>query len=489
MTRLIRIMTVTFILVIIAGITTLSAQSVTFDVEDLQGLTRWHPQPGPFMFYHVVMGQQLPFFAWTGIDWDPERTTSSLVDTEGLDDLIDDDDELSLYMSGFDLHSFSHINVINPDEPVREGEKGDFRIYTGGYGYIKVNGQQVIEFKNLQVEVLVYYPDHVLPTPGPGDYTEAYGFGDINTENSAAEWVEKIAPDTGQVDFIFESFTSHIDEPDYYDGTIRIEGKEHKTEVASHIFDDDDRIVDFLNEVGLKFDFDYIEPPHKNGSRREDSAVKTMVAYQIFDDSGESLPDDIPSFNSQYYYRIDAVAGDFKCDIIFDLSRLSGLPDDLQEIVILKRPVTGCPDISWEKMTESLEVVSHDPPRIRIKGIKQFGEMAIGSLQEGTLPVDFTGNEPETAVLKGAFPNPFNIGTNISFYLAEPAEVTIDIYNTRGQLIKRLADNKNFCTGERHIVRWDGQDKDGSTVSTGVYLYLIQTGSGFRDSEKMLLLK
>lgn len=40
--------------------------------------------------------------------------------------LIIVDDEVALYMSGFDLHSFSHINVVDPGEPIEEGKNRRF---------------------------------------------------------------------------------------------------------------------------------------------------------------------------------------------------------------------------------------------------------------------------------------------------------------------------------------------------------------------------
>ena len=44
------------------------------------------------------------------------------------------------------------------------------------------------------------------------------------------------------------------------------------------------------------------------------------------------------------------------------------------------------------------------------------------------------------------------------------------------------------ATGE-YTVRWDGKDANGQRLSSGVYFYRIETGAGFRDSKKLILLK
>jgi hypothetical protein len=91
-------------------------------------------------------------------------------------------------------------------------------------------------------------------------------------------------------------------------------------------------------------------------------------------------------------------------------------------------------------------------------------------------------------------PNPFNPETVIRFALSEASHVEITIYNTRGQVIRRLL-SQNSAAGE-HAVKWDGRDQSGRSVSSGVYLYEIQAGdpsagSGqrFRQVKKMSLLR
>lgn len=71
------------------------------------------------------------------------------------------------------------------------------------------------------------------------------------------------------------------------------------------------------------------------------------------------------------------------------------------------------------------------------------------------------------------YPNPFNPSTHIMLYLPEAAATTLKIYNLKGQLIETLIDAK-LAAGE-HSFTWNGQNSEGEQVSTGIYLYRLQT--------------
>ncbi len=93
---------------------------------------------------------------------------------------------------------------------------------------------------------------------------------------------------------------------------------------------------------------------------------------------------------------------------------------------------------------------------------------------------------PTTTALRGNYPNPFNPETAISFDMKEAGNVSIDIYNVKGQKVKTLA-NDHYNAG-RHSVIWDGVDDNNSSVSSGVYFYKMQSGT-YTKSKKMILMK
>jgi len=68
----------------------------------------------------------------------------------------------------------------------------------------------------------------------------------------------------------------------------------------------------------------------------------------------------------------------------------------------------------------------------------------------------------------GVFPNPFNPHTTVSFALNHPEPVRITIYDVSGRPLATLVDAR-LPAGD-HQARWDGRDKVGNRVASGVYL-------------------
>ena len=84
------------------------------------------------------------------------------------------------------------------------------------------------------------------------------------------------------------------------------------------------------------------------------------------------------------------------------------------------------------------------------------------------------------------YPNPFNPITSFVYDLPSQSQVKISIYNTLGHEIKTLV-NREQNYGS-YTIHWDGNDKYGNKVSSGVYLYHLNANS-FNYTRRMLLLK
>ncbi len=93
---------------------------------------------------------------------------------------------------------------------------------------------------------------------------------------------------------------------------------------------------------------------------------------------------------------------------------------------------------------------------------------------------------PYVTELGRAFPNPFNPETNIEFTLSKEQQVTLDLYNIRGQFIKSLI-NDVLEVG-RYQVIWNGTNIHGNRVGSGVYLYRMQAGS-YSETKKVIMIK
>ncbi|GEM_PF-1563428 len=99
---------------------------------------------------------------------------------------------------------------------------------------------------------------------------------------------------------------------------------------------------------------------------------------------------------------------------------------------------------------------------------------------------DYPTNAPNVFTLYPNFPNPFNPVTEIRFQLPRASHVDLTIYNTTGQVVRRLS-SQSYTAGD-HAIKWDGRNQSGHSVSSGVYLYELQTGA-FRQVKKMSLLR
>lgn len=92
--------------------------------------------------------------------------------------------------------------------------------------------------------------------------------------------------------------------------------------------------------------------------------------------------------------------------------------------------------------------------------------------------------------LIGNYPNPFNPSTSISFSVANPGQVSINIFNVRGQLVKNLYNSFVDANklNQRIDVLWNGRDNDEKEVASGVYYTKMNAGN-HSEFKKMLLVK
>jgi hypothetical protein len=93
---------------------------------------------------------------------------------------------------------------------------------------------------------------------------------------------------------------------------------------------------------------------------------------------------------------------------------------------------------------------------------------------------------PEAFNLKQNYPNPFNPLTTVEFYLDQSSDVSLDIYDLQGGLVRTLV--KRYMDKGDHKIVWDGKNEHGSPAASGVYMYHLNAG-GKSDSKKMIVLK
>ena len=158
--------------------------------------------------------------------------------------------------------------------------------------------------------------------------------------------------------------------------------------------------------------------------------------------------------------------------------KLTFVPNDNTEVSFSRMTSSG-----WQTLTtytdESYSTVwaySSDPG---IYGIFEGGELTL-------VPTEFN--------LSDAFPNPFNLSTTIRYVVpvqgdfkeAQSSSVTLDIYNIRGQLVKKVVSQKQMPG--TYEVRWNGTNESGRVIATGIYLMRLTVGDNIA-TKKLTVLK
>ena len=98
---------------------------------------------------------------------------------------------------------------------------------------------------------------------------------------------------------------------------------------------------------------------------------------------------------------------------------------------------------------------------------------------------------PKETTLLPNYPNPFNPETWIPYRLAQEAEVSITIYDTKGTPVRRLAlgnQAAGYYAARGKAAYWDGRNESGEAVASGIYIYQFRAGD-YAASRRMVIVK
>ncbi len=123
-------------------------------------------------------------------------------------------------------------------------------------------------------------------------------------------------------------------------------------------------------------------------------------------------------------------------------------------------------------------------------------EIMAGGIQDGsyglnriTDPVSVRiETRPEVYALENNYPNPFNPETTLKYQLPDANDVTLEVFNMLGQVVRTLVD-REFQNAGRYTYQWDATNDGGQPLSSGIYFYRVTAGGEFQSHKKMLLLK
>ena len=90
------------------------------------------------------------------------------------------------------------------------------------------------------------------------------------------------------------------------------------------------------------------------------------------------------------------------------------------------------------------------------------------------------------ARLLAATPNPFNPSTTLRYVLDRGSATHLAVYDLAGRKVRVLVDG--FQPAGDHAVTWDGRNQSGSSVASGIYLYILQA-CDVVETRRMTMLK
>ena len=93
---------------------------------------------------------------------------------------------------------------------------------------------------------------------------------------------------------------------------------------------------------------------------------------------------------------------------------------------------------------------------------------------------------PRNFALGMPFPNPFNPAVSVAYSLPAASRVRAEVFNILGQKIRTLVDARKESGFHRLV--WQGTDRRGNAVSSGVYFIYFESGD-FRAVRKIALLR
>ena len=124
------------------------------------------------------------------------------------------------------------------------------------------------------------------------------------------------------------------------------------------------------------------------------------------------------------------------------------------------------------------------------QSLMQMAELEIWGEVGVATSIEDQSHGPAEFRLEGNYPNPFNPTTVISYYLAEDAEVTLEIYNLGGQLVQTLIRTRQGSG--HHAVQWSAAEYSGHGLASGLYFCKLSSSSAggeFMATHKMVLMK
>jgi hypothetical protein len=178
-----------------------------------------------------------------------------------------------------------------------------------------------------------------------------------------------------------------------------------------------------------------------------------------------------------YNLRIGTTPGG--CEIMSPMASPSGF----RRIAAMGYANANC---FWKIKTSALPAIQH-----YYWSVQAIDTAFLGSPFAPEIEVDPTGvSYPETEQVAftnlSTFPNPCQGDLTLKYSLKESSRVTIDVINTKGQLVKTITDG--ICPQGYNVQSWNGIDSSGKQVCAGLYFVRL-TAQGSSVYHKIIVIR
>ncbi len=115
------------------------------------------------------------------------------------------------------------------------------------------------------------------------------------------------------------------------------------------------------------------------------------------------------------------------------------------------------------------------------EGVLYFDNLAFSTSITTGVSNTSKSNSPTQFLLRQNYPNPFNDSTIIRYFLPEKSHVEVSVFNSRGQLVRKLLDA--FQQRGDYTLQWQAEG-----AGSGLYFYKIQAGK-YTGIKKCVLIR
>ena len=219
------------------------------------------------------------------------------------------------------------------------------------------------------------------------------------------------------------------------------------------------------------------------------------------------VPLEAPSFETKYrpYWS------DMQTIEVYGKTKFRGGIREWEDTLTFQNPLKIIQVSDIELLTSTGTASVDGWSRINDRSIKLWGKIEDGWLLRGRMwvmvrtfyfnDVDTTTDintakappllPTETSLLPN-YPNPFNPETWIPYQLAKLAEASVSIYAADGTLVRTLAlghKPAGIYHDKSRAAYWDGKNRQGEPVASGIYFYTLKAGDFTTATQKMLIRK